>query len=138
MKITVEKINDIIASLDYIVPAQPKLRQEGELTVQEAFLLMAPKLNEQIDKGATIKELTEFLQAMEFPVKGVTLRRFLSHYLAVQQKVQQAREAKASVGKKSRKKNALGQNCPPKKDTSGTSEARGKASGNDAPTNNEE
>jgi len=123
MKFSVEKINDIIASLDYVVPAQPKLRQEGELTAQEAFLMMAPKLNEQIDKGATVKELTTFLQAMEFPVKGAALRRFLNGYLTVQQKVQQARETKASAGKKG---------------VSSLPESPGKVSGSDSPLNSEE
>jgi len=104
MKFTVEKINGIIASLDYVVPAQPASPSGGELSTQDAFLLMAPKLNQQIEKGATIKELADFLQAMEFPVKGAALRRFLSDYLAVQQKVQQSRETKNTGVKKRRKK----------------------------------
>lgn len=138
MKFSVEKINDIIASLDYVIPAQPKLRQEGELTAQEAFLLMAPKLNEQIDKGATIKELTEFLQAMDFPVKGAALRRFLNGYLTVQQKVQQARETKASTGKKSRKKGAIKSSDPVPRNISSVPEAPSKTSSNDSPLISEE
>lgn len=96
MKFTVEKINEIIAALDYVVPAQPRPLPEGELSTQDAFLLMAPKLNQQIEKGATVKELAEFLQALEFPVKGAALGRFLDGYLAVRQKVETARQSKAS------------------------------------------
>jgi len=116
MKFTVEKINEIIASLDYIVPAQPTPPSEGELSTQDAFLLMAPKLNQQIEKGATVKELAEFLQALEFPVKGAALRRFLDGYLAVQQKVQNARQAKASPVRRRRKSDQPTSNISAKKD----------------------
>lgn len=116
MKITVEKINEIIAALDYVVPALPKPLPEGELSTQDAFLLMAPKLNQQIEKGATVKELAEFLQALEFPVKGAALGRFLDGYLAVQQKVQNARRAKASPVRRSRKSDQLASSASAKKE----------------------
>lgn len=116
MKFTVEKINEIIASLNYVVPAQPKPQPEGDLSTNDAFLLMAPKLNQLIEKGATIKELTEFLQALDFPVKGAALRRFLDGYLAIQQKVQQSRQSKPAPVRRRHQPNQTASNVPEKKE----------------------
>ncbi len=80
--ITVQEAKKALKYLKTLVPANPKMDDDLEMSVKESIAFMAPDLLRLSKRGFTHKELASGLNACGIVVKPGTLNRYLNEHLA--------------------------------------------------------
>ncbi len=80
--ITVQEAKEALKYLKTLVPANPKMDDDLEMSLKESIAFMAPDLLRLSRRGFTHKELANGLNACGLAVKPGTLNRYLNEHLA--------------------------------------------------------